>query len=68
MGRGVQYSELGTRLYGAIGMVGVRPAPPPSLSVGLFHFRPWDFLRHNPLFAATVIPNLLKEYAGLKAQ
>jgi len=31
--------------------------------VGLFHFRPWDFLRHNPLFAATVIPNLLKEYA-----
>lgn len=39
-----------------------------SLSVGLFHFRPWDFLRHNPLFAATVIPNLLKEYAGLKAQ
>ena len=37
-----------------------------ALSASLFHFRPLEYAKNNPLFAATVVPNLIKELVGLK--
>jgi hypothetical protein len=39
-----------------------------AISGSLFHFRPLDFFRRNPLHAAVIVPNLLMELTGLKAQ
>lgn len=39
-----------------------------AISGSLFHFRPLDFVWRNPLHAAVILPNLLKELAGLKMQ
>ena len=41
-----------------------------SVAIGgsLFHFRPLDFLRNNPLFAMLIIPSLIKELIGYKTQ
>ena len=41
-----------------------------DLSIGgsLFHFRPVEFLRRNPLYALLIIPSLVKELAGIKSQ
>ena len=39
-----------------------------SLSLGMFHFRAYDFAVNNPLFAFALLPNLMKELWGLKAQ
>ena len=40
------------------------------LSIGgsIFHFRPWDFVKRNPLYAIMIIPALIKELAGIKTQ
>ena len=40
------------------------------LSIGgsIFHFRPWDFVKHNPLYAIMIIPALIKELTGIKTQ
>lgn len=39
-----------------------------SLAASLFHFRPMEFFRNNPLFAMLVIPNLIKELMGRKTE
>ncbi|KAJ1617989.1 hypothetical protein T492DRAFT_604895 [Pavlovales sp. CCMP2436] len=39
-----------------------------SVSVSLFHFNPVTFVRNHPLYAALLLPNLIKEALGLKAQ
>lgn len=39
-----------------------------AIGGSLFHFRPIDFLRNNPLFALVIIPNLLKEAIGDNTQ
>jgi hypothetical protein len=39
-----------------------------AISGSLFHFRPLDFIWRNPLHAAVIMPNLLKELTGLKSQ
>lgn len=39
-----------------------------SFGASLFHFRPLEYIRNNPLFGALIIPNLLKELAGFKFQ
>eukprot|EP00977_Amphora_coffeiformis_P014732 scaffold4214_cov172-Amphora_coffeaeformis.AAC.3 len=41
-----------------------------SLAIGasLFHFRPMDFWKNNPLFASLLIPALLREVLGLQRQ
>ena len=39
-----------------------------SVTVSLFHFRPVDFARNHPLYAALIVPNLVKEALGLKKQ
>lgn len=39
-----------------------------SVSVSLFHFRPLDFVWNHPLYAALIVPNLVKEALGLKKQ
>ena len=39
-----------------------------SLAASLFHFRPIDFCRNNPLFAMLVVPNLIKELMGRKTE
>lgn len=39
-----------------------------AISGSLFHFRPFDFFRRNPLHAAMIMPNLLMELTGLNAQ
>lgn len=39
-----------------------------AISGSLFHFRPLDFFRRNPLYATMIIPNLIMELTGLKAQ
>lgn len=39
-----------------------------SIGASLFHFRPLDYLRKNPLFALLLIPSLVKELAGIKTQ
>ena len=39
-----------------------------AISGSLFHFRPFDFFRRNPLHAAMIMPYLLMELTGLKAQ
>lgn len=39
-----------------------------SIGASLFHFRPMDYFRKNPLFAFLLIPSLAKELAGIKTQ
>jgi hypothetical protein len=39
-----------------------------SIGGSLFHFRPVDFLRRNPLYALLMIPALVKELAGVSTQ
>lgn len=39
-----------------------------SIGASLFHFRPIDYMRRNPLFAVLLIPSLIKELAGIKTQ
>ena len=39
-----------------------------ALSVSLFAFRPAPFVANNPLYAAALLPNLIKELLGLKMQ
>jgi hypothetical protein len=39
-----------------------------SIGGSLFHFRPVDFLRRNPLYALLIIPALVKELAGISTQ
>ena len=39
-----------------------------SIGASLFHFRPIDYMRRNPLFAFLLIPSLIKELAGIKTQ
>eukprot|EP00980_Cylindrotheca_fusiformis_P011404 scaffold2642_cov120-Cylindrotheca_fusiformis.AAC.13 len=39
-----------------------------AIGGSIFHFRPWDFLRRNPLFAALIVPALVKELAGISTQ
>ena len=39
-----------------------------SIGASLFHFRPYDYLRRNLLFAILLIPSLIKEFAGSKTQ
>ena len=38
-----------------------------SFAASLFHFRPMEFFRNNPLFATLILPNLVKELLGRKA-
>jgi hypothetical protein len=35
-----------------------------SLAASLFHVRPWEFMRNQPLFALLILPNLIKEFLG----
>ena len=39
-----------------------------SIGASLFHFRPIDYVRRNPLFALLLIPSLVRELAGIKTQ
>lgn len=39
-----------------------------SLAASLFHFRPWEFVVNNPLFAISIVPNLFKELFGWKTE
>jgi len=39
-----------------------------SLAASLFHFRPWEFVKNQPLFAFLLIPNLIKELVGSKTE
>ena len=39
-----------------------------AVSMSLFEFVGGEFLGNNPLFAFSVIPNLVKEAVGLKTQ
>lgn len=39
-----------------------------SVTVSLFHFRPIEFVQNHALYAALLVPNLLKEALGLKKQ
>jgi hypothetical protein len=39
-----------------------------AVTVSLFHFRPLEFVRNHPLYAALIVPNLVKEALGLKKQ
>ena len=39
-----------------------------ALSISLFHFRMFDFVASNPLFAVAVLPNVVKELLGWNAQ
>ncbi|OEU18086.1 hypothetical protein FRACYDRAFT_184868 [Fragilariopsis cylindrus CCMP1102] len=39
-----------------------------SIGASIFHFRPYDYIRRNPLFALLLIPSLLKELIGMKTQ
>lgn len=39
-----------------------------AIGGSIFHFRPWEFFRNNPLYAWMIIPALLKELAGLSTQ
>jgi hypothetical protein len=40
------------------------------LAIGgsIFHFRAWDFLRRNPLYAVLIAPALVKELVGITTQ
>lgn len=37
-----------------------------ALSASLFHIRPLEMLRNNPLYSAAVVPNIIKELVGFK--
>lgn len=39
-----------------------------SIGASLFHFRPVDYVRRNPLFALLLIPSLIRELAGISTQ
>lgn len=39
-----------------------------AIGGSLFHFRPADFFRNNPLFAMLIIPSLIKELVGYNTQ
>lgn len=41
-----------------------------TIAIGgsIFHFRAWDFLRRNPLYAVMIVPALMKELAGISTQ
>lgn len=39
-----------------------------SIGASLFHFRPVEYVRKNPLYALLLIPALVKELAGIKTQ
>ena len=37
-----------------------------ALTASLFHFRPVEFFKNHPMFAALLSPNLIKELMGFK--
>jgi hypothetical protein len=39
-----------------------------ALGASLFHFRPVDFWKNNPLYAFLIIPAMLMEVTGFKKQ
>ena len=39
-----------------------------AIGGSLFHFRPYSYVRNNPLFALLVIPSLIKEVIGCNTQ
>jgi hypothetical protein len=39
-----------------------------SIGGSLFHFRPIDYVRQNPLFSLLMIPALIRELAGISTQ
>jgi hypothetical protein len=39
-----------------------------SIGASLFHFRPIDFFRRNPLFALLMMPSMVRELAGIATQ
>jgi len=39
-----------------------------SIGASLFHFRPMDFVRRNPLFALLMMPSMVRELAGIATQ
>jgi hypothetical protein len=39
-----------------------------SIGASLFHFRVWDYLRRNPLFAILLVPALVGELVGISSQ
>jgi hypothetical protein len=39
-----------------------------SIGASLFHFRVWDYIRRNPLFAILLVPALVGELAGTSSQ
>jgi hypothetical protein len=39
-----------------------------AVSISIFQFIPLDFVMRNPLFALTLVPNLIKEAVGIKEQ
>uniref|UniRef100_A0A7S2SEZ1 JmjC domain-containing protein n=1 Tax=Rhizochromulina marina TaxID=1034831 RepID=A0A7S2SEZ1_9STRA len=39
-----------------------------SFTASLFHFRPGQMIRNNPIFTAVLVPNLFKELVGWKTQ
>eukprot|EP00934_Nitzschia_sp_Nitz4_P002649 Nitzschia sp. Nitz4//scaffold122_size67431//44574//45758//NITZ4_006089-RA/size67431-processed-gene-0.44-mRNA-1//-1//CDS//3329534415//2639//frame0 len=41
---------------------------PVSIGASLFHFRPMDFFRRNPLYAVLLLPSLVGEMLGTRTQ
>ena len=39
-----------------------------AVSISIFQFIPLDFVSRNPLYALTLVPNLIKEAVGIKEQ
>lgn len=39
-----------------------------AIGASLFHFRPYDFILHNPLFAVLILPAILLELVGYNTQ
>ncbi|KAG7353416.1 cupin-like domain containing protein [Nitzschia inconspicua] len=39
-----------------------------SIGASLFHFRVWDYIMRNPLFAVLIIPSLIGELGGIRSQ
>jgi len=39
-----------------------------SFAASIFHFRPLESIRNNPLFASLIVPNLIKELIGTNTE
>mmetsp|Transcript_12349 Transcript_12349/g.12429 ORF Transcript_12349/g.12429 Transcript_12349/m.12429 type:complete len:96 (-) Transcript_12349:267-554(-) len=44
------------------------PSEDIAIGASLFHFRAWDFITNNALFAVLVTPAIIKELLGLNTQ